>query len=226
MDQQELIERLFSPGNRVYIEYVDAQNIINNCSTLIEGLEGIYLVLHAPVVNNVPLAFRESQELTLRRLDAQKQEAYVTNVFVVDMRQDKISLLVCSKPQKIEQTSLRRFSRFGVMLPFKYSDVEGISGLGSINDLSLSGCYALIDQDPQVSKGVILDLSVSIPDEEDLILKGEVIRVDPLPDNGQIGLAIYYHDITEAKKESIYNYLFQLQLTSNRFFGFRPDSDD
>lgn len=226
MDQQELIERLFSPGNRVYIEYVDAQNMIINCSTLSEGLEGIYLVLHAPVVNNVPLAFRESQELTLRRLDAQEQEAYVTNVFVVDMRQDKISLLVCSKPQKIKKTSLRRFSRFGVILPFKYSGVEGISGLGSINDLSLSGCYALIDQDPQVGKGVILDLSVSIPDEADLILKGEVIRVDPLPDNGRIGLAVYYHDITEAKKEVIYNFLFQLQLTSNRFFGFRPDSDD
>lgn len=226
MDQRELIERLFSPGSRVFIEYVDAQSKINNCSTLIESLEGIYLVLYAPVVNNVPLVFCESQELTLRRLDVQEQEAYVTNVFVIDMLEDKIPLLICSKPQKIEKTSLRRFSRFGVMIPFEYSVNGGISGLGRINDLSLSGCYALIDQDLQVNKGVVLNLSLSIPDEADLLLKGEVIRVDPLPDNGQIGLAVYYHDITGAKKEVIYNYLFQLQMSSDHFFVYRPDNDD
>ena len=121
MDSQELIEKIFSPGSRVIIEYVDAQKAIVNCSTRVEDLEGLYLVLQAPLVENIPVVFRESQELTLRRLDDQKKEAYLTNVFVIDIRQGKIPLLVCSKPQKIEKTSLRRFSRFGVDLPFNYT---------------------------------------------------------------------------------------------------------
>ncbi len=225
MDQQELIDKIFSPGSRVILEYVDAQEMIKSCSTLIEDLEGVYLVLQTPVVESVAVVFRESQELTLRRLDDQKEEAYVSNVFVVDIRPGKIPLLVCSKPKKIEKTSLRRFSRFGVKLPFKYNSANGPSGSGYINDLSLSGCYALIDKDPQVDKSVILNLIVSIPDEADLEIEGQIIRVDLLGERGKVGLAINYHGITETMKEVIYSYIFQLQLTSDRYFGVRPDSD-
>jgi len=226
MDQLKLIEKLFSPGSRVYVDYVDEKNEINNCSTIIEDLEGIYLVMQAPLVNGVSLIFRESQELTLRRLDAREEEAYITNVFVIDIRQDKIPLLVCSKPHKIDKTSLRRFSRFKVMLPLKYQSDEGISGAGSVNDLSLTGCYALINLNRQVQEGTVLNLTVSIPDEADLIIKGKIIRVDSLTGKGQVGLAIDYHDITDAMKEVIYNYIFQLQLTSERYFGIRADSED
>ena len=226
MNQQELIDKIFSPGSRVMLEYVDDQKMIKSCSTLIEDLEGVYLVLQAPVVENVALVFRESQELTLRRLDAQKEEAYVTNVFVVDIRQGKIPMLVCSKPKKIDKTSLRRFSRFGVKLPFIYKNsANGLSGSGYINDLSLNGCYALTDKDPEVDKDVVLNLIVSFPDEEDLDIDVQVIRVDLLRERGMVGLAINYHEISEAIKEFIYNYIFQLQLTSDRYFGFRPDSD-
>lgn len=222
MDNQELIEKIFSPGSRVIVEYVDAQEAIVNCSTRVEDLEGLYLILRAPLVENIPIVFRESQELTLRRLVDQKKEIYLTNVFVIDIRQGKNPLLVCSKPQKIEKTSLRRFSRFGVDLPVKYT-IGKTSGSGMLSDLSLNGCYALTDKDPQVNEGVVLNLSVSIPGEADIVVKGKVIRIDHLADSGKVGLAVDYHEISDAVKETIYNYIFQLQLTSDRFFGVKPD---
>lgn len=226
MDQRKLIEKLFSPGSRVYVDYVDSNSAVKSCSTIIEDLEGIYLVLQAPFVDGVPLIVRESQELTLRRIDTRDEEAYITNVFVIDIRQDKIPLLVCSEPKKIDKTSLRRFSRFQVKLPLLYQYNEGNSGAGTVSDLSLTGCYALIDQSRQFETGTVLNLTVNMPDKADLTVRGRIIRVDSLTGKGQIGLAVDYHDITDAMKEVIYNYIFQLQLTSDRYFGFRSDIED
>lgn len=225
MDQGGLIEAIFSRGSRIMLEYVDAQGVITSCGTQVEDLEGSYLVLQAPIVNNAPVSFYESQELTLRCLNDKKEEAYVANVFVIDIRQDKISLLVCSKPQKIDKTSLRRFSRFGVSLPLIFC-ADGVSGSGFVNDISLSGCYALIGHDPKVCKGMELNLTVSIPDETDLVIAGKIIRIDRQEEKGKDGLAVDYHDTTETVKEAIYNYIFQLQLTSDRFFGVIPDQQE
>jgi len=226
MTQRELIESLFSPGSRVIIEYVDEQGAVSNSSTRVEDLESSYLVLQVPVIGgNLQPGFRESQELTVRRLDDLKKTAYVTNVFVIDIRQDKIPLLVCSKPQKISKTSLRRFARFGIDLPFYYRN-QKTTGSGRLKDLSLSGCYVLIDPDSEVNEGVLLRLAISIPGEFDIVVEGRVIRADQLAESGKIGLAVDYQNITEAVKEAIYNYIFQLQLTSDRFFGDGPESND
>ena len=222
MDQEALIEIIFSRGSKIMLEYVDAQGAIKSCGTQVEDLEGSYLVLQAPIVNNVPVSFYESQELTLRCLNDKKEEAYVANVFVIDITQYKNSLLICSKPQKIDKTSLRRFSRFGVYLPLIFS-TDSVSGSGFVNDISLSGCYALIDHNLKICEGMELNMIVSIPDEVDLVLNGKVIRVDRQVEKGKNGLAVDYHETTETVKEAIYNYIFQLQLTSDRFYGVMPD---
>ena len=225
MDKDELIKKLFLPGSKVIIEYVDVQGAIKNCSTLVEDLEGSYLVLQEPAVEKAEGAFRESQELTIRRLDGLHQEAYVTNVFVIDIRQGKTPLLVCSKPNKIEKTSLRRFSRFNANLICSYL-AQGKSGSGQLDDLSLNGFYAVIDPDPQVGEGDVLQFSVTIPGEEDIVMNGKVIRVDQLTKKSKLGLAVDCHEVSDEARETLYNYIFQLQLTADSILSSGSSKKD
>ena len=221
MTDQSLVEKVFSPGSRVILEYVDLENAARNCGTRIEDIEGAYLVLQTPIIDNLPVVFRESQELTLRRLDDQKKEAYVTNVFVIDIRQGKIPLLVCSRPHKINRTSLRRFSRFGVDLPLLYSGSD-TGGDGYLCDLSLSGCYAMMKPNPKVNSDTVLSLSFTIPGETDVVVEGRVIRTDSINGKDDIGVAIEFKGLDSALQELLYNYIFQLQLTADGILGSSP----
>jgi c-di-GMP-binding flagellar brake protein YcgR len=224
MTKEGKIEQIFSPGSKVVIEYSDHSGSVHSCATQVEDIEGMYLVLQTPVINNQALKFQESQELTLRRLDDEMKEAYVTNVFVIDIRQGKVPLLVCSKPKKINRTSLRRFSRFGVNLPLEYAVAE-LEGKGQLNDLSLTGCFAELELCPEIKEGAVLKLKVIIPGESGVYVFGKVIRVDQSDVNSRAGVAIDYIEVDENTRESLYNYIFQLQLTADSILGM-PGRDD
>lgn len=223
MQDMEMIEKVFAPGKKVLVECIDNQMNVNNYQTIVEDLEGAYLVLQAPIINGKPVSFQESQELTLRRIEQQEQEAYVTNVFVIDVRQDKIPLLVCSKPKKIDRTSLRRFTRFGVNLPFTYKlEKDDLNLTGRINDLSLSGCYALVNPDDRLKAGSVLEIIIAMPGEGSALnIKARVIRVDDPAENEEslTGLALDYESLSDLERETLYYFIFQLQLTCDSILG-------
>lgn len=223
MHDEDMIIKLFAPGKKVLVEYVDKRMDVNRYQTLVEDLEGAYLVLQTPIANGEPVSFQESQELTLHQLDQQKHESYVTNVFVIDVRQDKIPLLVCSKPRKINRASLRRFTRFEVNLPFNYKfKKDDLNLTGRINDLSLSGCYALVKPDDRLKAGSVLEIIIAMPGEGTALnVKARVIRVDHPAVNEETptGLALDYVELSDIDRETLYYYIFQLQLTSDSILG-------
>ncbi len=221
MNDKLLTEIIFAPGSRIVIEYVAEQGSLRQFNTKVEDLEGNYISLQNPMEDTAPVNFKESQELTLRRMDDHKLEAYVTNVFVIDIRQGEVPLLICSKPKKINKTSLRRFCRFPVDLLFNYTTGNS-AGSGRLNDLSVSGCYALIEADAHVVSGLNLKLAVQIPAEAELHVKGKVIRVDRPNDSGKTGLAIDFVDLSDVEQEALYSYIFQLQLTADSILGVKP----
>lgn len=219
MEYEGLIESVFAPGNRLTLEYANDKGVVKNYNTEVEDLEGTYLILQAPLMkDNNPVSFRESQELTLRRLNDEKSELYVTNVFVIDVRQGKVPLLVCSKPKQIDRTSLRRFSRFPVNLPVRYCLQDDNYHYGRLSDLSLTGCYLMTDEDEKVDEGSILKLMLAIPGEGEIQVEGIIIRID------KTGIAIDYHNLDEEKREILYSYIFQLQLTGDTILGGGSDN--
>ena len=221
MVEEGLLEKAFAPGSMIVLEYIDAQGMMKKSGSRVEDLEASFIILQAPRLNNFQLVFHESQELTLRRLDGEHKEAYMTTVFVIDVRKGEQSVLVCSKPKRIDRSSLRRYSRFNVNMPFKYIvDGQVKEQSGTIRDLSLSGCYALIDPVLAVSEGSSMQLSLAIPGEEkELSLQGKIARVDDPDrnDRDKAGLAVDYYDLTDPILETLYGYIFQLQLTVERY---------
>ena len=223
MVDEGLVKVVFAPGNRLILECVEDTGVINNHKTVVEDLEGAYLILQTPFKDDGNhVSFHESQELTLRRIDGERSELYVTNVFVIDIRQGKVPLLVCSKPKKIDKTSLRRFSRFSVSLPTKYClSKQGDFCFGRLHDLSLTGCYLMTDEEEKIDEGLIIKLLLTIPGEGEIEVEGKVIRIDKTgeTEESKTGIAIDYYKLDEEKREILYSYIFQLQLTGDTILG-------
>lgn len=221
------VEDVFRPGDNIMIEYIDRGGIIKNYKTRVEDLDSEFLLLQMPIIKRVPVRIREGVELTLWRKEDRKKQAYVTNVYVIENRPGKVSLLVCSKPKKITVASRRRFFRCSVKMPFQYS-IEKNSGGGTVTDLSLSGLYALVDPAPQVKEGVYLDMVIEVPGESDLSLVGEVIRSHNLAGNKVLGIAVDFREITEGMQDILNRYLFQRQrelIMKGVLFNEEEDDD-
>lgn len=220
------VEDIFRPGDSVMLEFVDKGGVIKNYKTRIEDLENEFLLLQMPIIKRIPVRIREGRELTIWRKDERNKQAYVTSVYVIENRPGKVSLLVCSKPKQISVASRRRFFRCSVRLPFEYESDKNL-GSGTVTDLSLSGCFALIEADAQVKDGAILEMCIEIPSQTDLSLVGEVIRAQGLAGNKKIGIAVDFREMTEGMQDILNSYLFQRQRELIRKgVLFNQDTDD
>lgn len=212
MAEDLLLEKAFNPGSTVTLEFAESGGSIKRYQTKVEDIEFEYLVLQTPVVNSIPIPIQEGQELTLRRLEESLNQAYVTNVFVIENRPGKIPLLICSKPREIGKTSMRRFTRFRADLPFCYTRAGEEPITGRLVDISLSGINGVIAAEQPVKEGTLLAVTVYLPGESELSMTGEVVRLYQIPENGKIGLAVDIREISSTMMEVLKNYLFQRQL--------------
>lgn len=227
MVEKITVEDVFRPGDNVMVEYVDRGGVIKNYKTRVEDLDNEFLVLQMPIIRRVPVRIREGVELTLWRKEDRKKQAYVTNVYVIENRSGKVSLLVCSKPKKITVATRRRFFRCSVKMPFQYTAEKSFAS-GTVTDLSLSGLYALIDPDPQVREGALLEMTIEVPGESDLNLIGEIIRAHNLAGSKVLGIAVDFREITEGMQDILNRYLFQRQrelIMKGVLFNEEKDDD-
>ncbi|MDY6827492.1 MAG: flagellar brake protein [Bacillota bacterium] len=212
MGEDSLLEEAFKPGSTVTLEFVANGGIIKRFDTKVEDIESEYLVLQTPIVNNAPVPIEEGQELTLRRFEELLNQAYVTNVFVIENRPAKIPLLICSKPREIGKTSMRRFSRFSAELSCHFAGAGEKSVTGQILDISLSGISGVMVSEPRLKEGSLLAVTVHLPGETELSMTGELVRCYKVPDKGKIGFAIDIKEISSTMLEVLKNYLFQRQM--------------
>ena len=211
MGDNDLLQELFHPGSIIKMEYTAEKDATKIYETKVEDLESEYLVLQSPVEDGKPVLIDEGRELTLwceKKIDNQ---AYVTNVFVVENRPGEIPLLVCCKPQQIEKASLRRYSRFKVDLPCSCSLKKEVLE-GRVVDISRSGCSVEFASSRQFSEGDILDLEIEIPGGSKLAFSGEVVRVLDAVPPGKNKIALEIKEMTAEMDEELKNYLFQCQL--------------
>jgi len=211
MGDNDLLQELFHPGSIIKMEYTAEKGATKIYETKVEDLETEYLVLQTPVENSVPVIIDEGRELTLWCKKKMDNQAYVTNVFVVENRSGEIPFLVCCKPQQIEKTSLRRYSRFKVDLPCSCSLKKEVLK-GRVVDISRNGCSVEFALGRRFSEGDILDLEIEIPGNSRLIFSGEVVRRLDAGSPGKSRIALEVREMTAEMDEVLKNYLFQCQL--------------
>ncbi len=221
-DNSALLKRLFYPGAKVNLEFVDERDLVKNYDTLVEDLEKQYLVLQAPFDGVNYLQLEEGRELTLWCEADRDKQAYVTSVFVIETRPGNVPLLVCCKPQRFERSSLRRYSRYEVDLGCVCS-ADGITASGRVTDISLGGCCVELelvsrdseagteDASSELTAGLYFHTVITIPDQPELVFNGQAARIFKTGE-GKPGLALEIREMSLAKKEVLKNYLFQLQL--------------
>jgi len=211
MGDANLVEKLFYPNVHVQIEYVVEKNIIKKYTTRVEDLETEYLILQTPICDGVPVLINEGRELTLRCEDDKTKQAYVTSVFVVENRQGEIPLLVCCKPKEINKTSLRRYSRFRIDLPCTYT-VGKNSAYGRVTDISLTGCFVIIDRNPLLFEGAEMKIAINLSADNQLDFSGEVVRIYSVGSNHKIGIALDIRNISSPMRNNLKDYIFNRQL--------------
>ncbi len=211
MGEDDLLKELFHPGAAVKLEYMEKKDAIRAYSTRVEDLESEYLVLRSPTEKGKPVSIEEGCELTIWCEKKLVNQAYVTNVFVVENRPGNNPLLVCCKPKKIARTSLRRYARFTVELSC-FLNIDGRLVEGRLIDISRSGCGIEIDQELQLPEGSFLEISIDIPGETGLVFSGEAVRITGADSGEKSKVALDIREISAGMKEVLHNYLFQCQL--------------
>ncbi|MFO7952482.1 MAG: PilZ domain-containing protein [Bacillota bacterium] len=211
MVKGDLLNELFHPGAPVQMEFVVNKDSIKCYRIRVEDLEHEYLVLRSPIEKGEAISFEEGRELTLWCEKELFNQAYVTNVFVVENRPGDNPLLVCCKPQKIDQTSMRRYFRFSVDLNCSF-EFEGHSVEGKVVDISRSGCSIEFDPGLHPSEGSFLEILINFPGDRPLGFTGKVARVAKNGSGKESCFALEIKEITRDMDEVLNNYLFKCQL--------------
>ncbi len=115
------IEAVFRPGSGIILEYLDEMGYLKSYGTRIDDIDERHILINMPSERQVPIRIAEGTEITIRRQDDQKKQAYLSHVIVVENRPEKIPVLACNRPEKVEVTPRRRFFRCEVSLPFRYN---------------------------------------------------------------------------------------------------------
>ncbi len=212
MAEDSVFTKLFHPGSTVNLEYATDRGSLEKYDTIVEDVENEYLILRSPLDgDNRVVLIEEGRELTLRCMEDKVRQAYVTNVFVIEIRPGRIPLLVCCKPHKIGRTSLRRYSRFDVELPC--SCLKGkISFEGRVVNISLSGCRVETPTYSEMPEGSGIEVEIEILSNTLLTFKGELVREQDLSSNKKSIYAVDITEINEEMHEVLKNYIFQCQL--------------
>jgi len=211
MGENDFLQELFHTGAPVRLNLAADKNSIKGYDTKVEDLESEYLVLQSPVEDGKPVLIDEGRELTLWCKKKMDNQAYVTNVCVIENRPGEKPLLVCCKPKQIEKTSLRRYSRFKVDLPCSFSFKQEVLE-GRVVDISRIGCSVELESDSKFFEGDILELSIEIPGGSKLAFSGEVVRLLEAVPPGKHKIALEIKEMTAEMDEELKNYLFQCQL--------------
>lgn len=127
---------------------------------------------------------------------------------------EDMPIVVCARPEEVRRTDRRGYFRVPVNFSCTYQVNEGHKPCqGRVLDISGGGISFLVDAKTLVKKGDMLYVSFTLPgDEKELGIKVNVRLVIPSNMASWQRVAVEFHEITEATRESIIGYVARRQL--------------
>jgi c-di-GMP-binding flagellar brake protein YcgR len=210
-----LIDELFYPGATIQIEFrlspTAKQLLLTSVDSLTDDVIKLLLPLTeddpftpVPVGTKIVLSVREKKTTQIYYYTAELLEHCVGNP----------SLLVVRRPSPIQFSSRRNFFRCEVDFYFYYRNEEEYYRGQAVN-LSASGLYGIINCNPHLSPGGLIQLEIplfSLNDSgEPLTVEARIIRIEQTDRPDQSAIAVHFHNPPEKAQNLITKYLFQRQ---------------
>jgi hypothetical protein len=221
------IEQIFTPGNAVEIFFSQYIGNIKSISAEVKAFQkgNLYFTTGAEGTEDLLYA---GAEVTLQYKSSENIK-YLLGAYRITEVIREASILISAKPWesnslqyryfapqvetpwKVYATSLRRFFRVKVDLPFYYTldeELTKIIQVGRIMDLSVGGLFAVVNPDPRLLLGSRFNFELHLPKVLPLELRGEVVRSQTI-ENTKLGIALDFLNISEDNRDQIARYLTQ-----------------
>jgi len=208
MDSNFLFKKLFNSGNSLQIEFRDHSKQKKLFKTVIEKMGDREVTLILPVSQQIPPG---TKLVVIGRHDADLKNYYFTAEILAFHQGDPATITI-SMPVTMQTTSRRRFFRCDVDLFFIYQDDTETEYRGRIVNLSASGLFAIVKDNPSLKLHQIITCQLHLPTSvEPIRFEGKVIRVESTENDDEKGIALDFVNISEKIKNEITKYLFQRQ---------------
>ena len=201
------VKNIFSPGNTLSLNFVDQTSYLKTFFATVVDLKNNDLLLKIREEWLISL-LKPGTEITIS-YQVSEGKKYLFGSYLLKQIVAESSALVLLKPWKVDFSSLRRYYRREVDLPFYYF-LNNDTFAGEAVNLSACGMFALVGYDPELSIGKQFAFQLHLPTcILPLQLKGEIVRVE-ITDH-KLGIAVNFLHVSESMREEILNYLLHLK---------------
>lgn len=202
MNEMLTVESIFSRGNNLLLRFSEEFGYVRavTATVLSPDKDGIFLMIEQiEVFPNIKLG----AEITLSYQTASGEE-HIFGTYLIQKLIKESPILIVAQPKDVNFTSLRRFRRTDVNLPFEIS-VSGNKISGTVVNLSPCGLLASITSKQDLSVGQELTFELKFPTPpEPVQMSGHFVRSEIVGNNQT--LAINFLNVTDEIREIIIDY--------------------
>lgn len=199
---------------------LDDLNFIINSKVEISWNDGYYKSNIENVDDNdiyISIPIKDGQYIPLRRGEQVEVIYYYNNdiykfyTVVRDRKVDQIPLILLAHPKEVFKIQRRKFVRVPIVCNIEYSKLENQSNAKLLKammiDLSGGGMRIKLNEEISLGNKIVAYIPVS---KEQLILKGEVVRIEKDEDRKRNLCGVNFLELDERNREKLIRFIFQI----------------
>jgi len=185
----------------------------------IENIEKDSIMMGMPMKKGGLIRMQVGQEI--RCVFRSHNQYFGFTATITEVVISPIPLLITTKPEQITSINQKRaYVRIEVSLPIEYrlsrdkeDDEEAVPSYDRGLTINISAGGVLFCTDIRLESRQLLDIKLHIPSQETFEAKAKVLRIfDKVDARGRyIWAAIQYLEVSDAKRDKLFNYIFEKQ---------------
>lgn len=194
----------FIINNKVEISWNDGYYKSN-----IENVEEDSISISIPIKEGQYIPLRIGEQIEV--IYYYNNDIYKFYTVVTDRKMDRIPLILLAQPKEVFKVQRRKFVRVPIVSNIEYAKVEYNSTIKPLKaimvDLSGGGMRIKISEEIELGDELITYITMG---NEQLILKGEVVRIDKAEDRKKSICGVSFTELDEGKREKLIRFIFQI----------------
>lgn len=189
-------------------------------SSRIEAIEEKGIALAAPIRRGLPEPVHVGDLVEIIIFTDDNLYGFTSSI--VELRNEKVPLIVVRPPEKLEKVNRRSYFRLDVLLNMNYAvlppeeelndSFSTLNKRGLVKNLSGNGLLAWVEDEPGLEEGSLLAIELFLPEGSEY-LKARVVRKESLKDDPRerVAIGLQIESLRRGGRDRIIRYLFQQQ---------------